>query len=107
MRVRKKLRGTSVKPRMSVVKTNLHLHVQLIDDEAGHTLGSIGTYAKKFRGTEFGRKNKQAARKLGEEIAEIAKSHHVKEVVFDRGPHKYHGVLAELANAAREAGLQF
>jgi large subunit ribosomal protein L18 len=107
LRVRKKLCGTSIKPRLSVVKTNKHLQVQLIDDEAGVTLGAIATYAKGFRGTEFGQKNKASARKLGEHIAQIAKEKNIKEVVFDRGPFKYHGILAELANAAREGGLQF
>jgi large subunit ribosomal protein L18 len=107
MRVRKKLRGTHTKPRLSVVKSNMHIHVQLIDDEAGITLGSTATFAKEFRDTEFAKKNKQSARKLGERIAEIAKSQQIKEVIFDRGPFKYHGILAELASGAREAGLQF
>lgn len=106
-RVRKHLRGTSSKPRLCVVKSNCHIQAQLIDDEAGHTLGGTATFAKEFRNTEFNRKNKASARKLGEQIAEIAKSKNIKEVVFDRGPFKYHGVLAELANAAREGGLQF
>ena len=107
MRVRKHVRGTEIKPRMSVVKTNKHLQVQLIDDEKGVTLGSISTYAKEFRDTEFARKGKVAAKKLGQRIAEIAQQCHVKEVVFDRGPSNYQGILAELANAARAAGLQF
>jgi large subunit ribosomal protein L18 len=107
LRVRKKLHGNSIKPRLSVIKSNKHLQVQLIDDDAGVTLGAIATYAKEFRGTEFERKNKATARKLGERIAQIAKEKNVKEVVFDRGPFKYHGILAELANAAREGGLQF
>lgn len=107
LRIRKKLRGTSTMPRMSVVKTNKHIYVQLIDDEAGHTLGAIGSCAKEFRDTEFSKRNKVAARKIGERIAEIAKEKNIREVVFDRGPFKYHGILAELADAARAAGLQF
>lgn len=107
LRVRKHLRGTATKPRLCVCKTNSHIQVQLIDDEAGHTLGAIATYAKEFRGTEFCKKNKASARKLGEHIAEIAKSKNIKEVIFDRGAAKYHGVLAELADAARAGGLQF
>jgi large subunit ribosomal protein L18 len=107
MRTRKKLRGTEAKPRLCVVKSNKHIQVQIIDDENGRTLGSTATFAKEFRNTEYSKKNKKSARKLGEHIAEIAKSHHIKEVVFDRGPFKYHGILAELADAARNGGLQF
>lgn len=107
LRVRKKLRGTSAKPRLCVCKSNCHIQVQLIDDDAGHTLGSAATFSKDFRDTEFNRKNKASARKLGEHIAEIAKNKNIKEVVFDRGSAKYHGILAELADAARAGGLQF
>ena len=106
-RVRKHLRGTSTKPRLSVVKSNCHIQAQLIDDETGMTIVGISTFAKEFRNTEFNRKNKASARKIGEQIAEVAKSKNIKEVVFDRGPSKYHGVLAELADAARAGGLQF
>lgn len=107
LRVRKTLRGCQQKPRLSVVKSNKHIQVQIIDDEAGVTLGGTATFAKEFANTEFGKKSKAAAKKLGEKIAEIAKEKNIKEVVFDRGPFKYHGVLAELADAARAAGLQF
>lgn len=107
IRNRKHLRGTSLKPRLSVVKTNKHIYAQLIDDEAGVTLGHASTCAKDLRGTEHHAKNKASARKLGELIANCAKEKNIKEVVFDRGPFKYHGILAELADAARSAGLQF
>lgn len=107
LRVRKTLRGTSVKPRLCVIKSNKHIQVQLIDDEAGHTMGSTSTFAKEFRDTEFSKKNKASAVKLGEAIAEIAKKHQVTAVVFDRGPSKYHGILAALADSMRAAGLQF
>lgn len=106
MRVRKTLIGTQARPRLSVIKSNCHIQAQLIDDEQGVTLASVATFAKEFRNTEFAKKNKASARKLGELIAEIAKSKNVKEVIFDRGPFKYHGILAELANAARANGLQ-
>lgn len=105
-RNRKHLRGTAQKPRLCVVKTNKHIQVQLIDDEAGHTLGSASTLSKESKGAELG-KNKDSAKKLGEIIGGIAKEKNIKEVVFDRGPFKYHGILAELADAARAAGLQF
>jgi len=107
LRVRKHIQGTSTKPRLCVVKSNSHIQAQLIDDEAGHTIGGAATFSKELRNTEFNKKNKASARKLGEQIAEIAKSKNIKEVVFDRGPFKYHGVLAELADAARAGGLQF
>jgi large subunit ribosomal protein L18 len=106
-RVRKRLHGTSTKPRLNVVKSNCHIQAQLIDDETGTTLGFVATFGKELRDTEFNKKNKASARKIGEQIAEIAKGKNIKEVVFDRGPFKYHGILAELANAAREGGLQF
>lgn len=107
MRVRKHLHGSIVKPRLCVVKSNKHIQVHLIDDENGVTLGSTATFAKEFRSTEHNCKNKSSARKLGERIAEIAKEKNIKEVVFDRGPFKYHGILAELADAARAGGLKF
>ena len=106
LRVRKKLHGTSAKPRLSVVKSNKHIQVQLIDDDARTTLGAVATFSKEFANTEFSKKNKASAAKLGERIAEIAKRQNVNQVVFDRGPFKYHGILAALADAARSAGLQ-
>jgi len=107
LRVRKHIIGSASKPRLCVVKSNKHIQAQLIDDSAGVTLGAISTTAKHFRNTEFAKRNKVAARKLGEHIAEIAKEKNIKEVIFDRGPFKYHGVLAELADAARAGGLKF
>lgn len=107
LRVRQHLHGTSVKPRLSVIKSNKHIHAQLIDDDARTTIASAATFGKEMRGTDFTKKNKASARKIGERIAEIAKEKNIKEVIFDRGPFKYHGILAELADAARSAGLQF
>lgn len=107
MRVRKKLGGTPLKPRLSVHKSNCHLQVQLIDDENGKTLCGTATYSAKFKETEFGKKNKASAAALGAYIAEMAQALNIKEVVFDRGPSKYCGVLAALADAARNGGLQF
>lgn len=106
-RVRKSIKGTASKPRLSVFKSNCHVQAQLIDDATGTTIGTAATFGKDLRTTQFNKKNKASARKIGELIAEIAKSKNIKEVVFDRGPFKYHGILAELANAAREGGLQF
>lgn len=106
-RVRKQMHGTAMKPRMSVLKSNKHIHVQLIDDENGKTLGAVSTASKAMTGTEFARKNKASARKLGEAMGEIATKLNIKEIIFDRGPYKYHGILAELADGARAAGLKF
>lgn len=106
-RIRKRLHGTASRPRLSVIKSNKHIHVQLINDDAHSTVGAVSTNTKEFRNTEFGRKTKVAARKLGECIAEIAKEKNIKEVIFDRGPFNYHGILSELADAARAGGLKF
>ncbi|MDR3624056.1 MAG: 50S ribosomal protein L18 [Chlamydiales bacterium] len=105
-RVRKKLRGCAKRPRLCVVKTNAHIIVQLIDDEQGLTLGSTSTFAKEFRDTEFCRRNKKSARRIGERIALIAKEKNIESVIFDRGASKYHGVIAAVADGARESGLQ-
>lgn len=107
MRVRKNLRGTSTKPRLCVVKSNSHIQAQLIDDETGITLGSVATFSKELKNTEYAKKNKASARKLGELLSAAAKEKNITEVVFDRGLFKYHGILAELADAARAGGLKF
>src|SRR5436305_927623 len=93
-RVRKNLHGTSEKPRLCVIKSNKHIQVQLIDDQSGRTLGMAATFSKEFRETEFSKKNKASAAKLGEYIASIAKNNNITEVIFDRGPAKYHGIEA-------------
>jgi large subunit ribosomal protein L18 len=104
MRVRKAVRGTADKPRLTVSKTNRHLYVQLINDEQGLTLAGIGSLSKGVKGDG---KSKAAARKIGALIAERAKEQKIERVVFDRGRYKFHGIIAEMAQAAREAGLQF
>jgi large subunit ribosomal protein L18 len=106
-RVRSKMHGTAVKPRLCVKKSNKHILAQLIDDDTHHTLASVSTYSKQFRDTKFSKKNKESGRELGKVMGEMAIGQNIKEIIFDRGSHKYHGVLAEFANAAREAGLKF
>jgi large subunit ribosomal protein L18 len=106
MRVRKKVRGTAEVPRMSVAKTNKHIQVQIIDDETHKTLCAFSTLGKDLKGTEFAKKSKASAAKLGELIGKAAVGLNIKKVKFDRGQYKYHGILAELADAARNAGLQ-
>lgn len=107
LRVRKALKGNSLKPRLCVIKSNKHIQVHLIDDEKGVTLSSISTFSKEFKGGEFGKKSKASGKELGKAIAGKAIDLGVKEVVFDRGYSKYHGILAEVADSAREAGLKF
>ncbi len=107
LRVRKSLKGSAEQPRLSVSKTNAHIYVQLINDQQGVTLGGVGTLSKTSRVAGYPRKSKESARHLGAEIAKIAKQQNIDRVIFDRGPCKYHGIIAELAQAARAAGLQF
>ncbi len=107
LRVRKHVRGSADKPRLSVFKTNKHISAQLIDDENHVTILSAGTMHKEFRAGELGKKSKEAAKQVGLKIAELAKQKQIQKIVFDRGRYKFHGVVAELANAAREAGMQF
>ena len=100
-RVRAKIRGTAVRPRMSVHRSIRALRVQLIDDTAGKTLAAASSIEAKAKLTKAG------AKKVGELIAKKAKDAKVTSVIFDRGPYKYHGRIKELADAARAGGLQF
>lgn len=106
LRTRKNLHGTANRPRLSVFKSNKHLSAQMIDDDNGKTLFGISTLSKEVRG-DFPKKSKEAARQLGQIVANKARELNISTVVFDRGPYKYHGILAELADASREAGLKF
>ncbi|MFT5530626.1 MAG: large subunit ribosomal protein L18 [Candidatus Poriferisodalaceae bacterium] len=104
-RVRKKVAGTAERPRLSVFRSNRHIVVQLINDETGTTLATASTHEVDLRsGTTS---NKDAASTVGRLVAERASAQGVKTVVFDRGGNKYHGRVAALADAAREAGLEF
>ncbi len=106
-RIRKRVRGTTAKPRLSVIKSNSHLHAQIIDDEQGLTIASLSTISKEMKSDGLVKKNQKTAAELGKRLAKAALDKGVKEIVFDRGQWKYHGVLATLADAAREAGLKF
>lgn len=105
LRTRKHLRGTVEKPRLCVFRSNRHVIVQLIDDAAHQTIVSASTLSKVHRNTEGGRKSKDAAKNLGMHIATVALEKNIKNVIFDRGPYKYHGVVAAVAEGAREGGL--
>lgn len=104
-RLRKKISGTPARPRLAVKRSSRHLHVQLIDDVAGHTLAAASSLDADVRSVEGDKKAKAA--KVGELIASRAKAAGVEAVVFDHGGFGYHGRIAALADAAREGGLKF
>lgn len=105
-RLRKRVSGTPEAPRLCVCCTSKHIHVQVIDDIRGHTLAAVSTLDKAFK--EGGNKATVAgAAVLGKMVAERAKAVQVSRVVFDRGGFRYHGRVKAVAEAAREAGLQF
>ena len=104
-RVRKNVRGTAERPRLVVTRSARHITAQIIDDLAGHTLASASSLDASLRGTE-GDKSALAG-KVGALLAERAKAAGISKVVFDRGGNKYAGRIAALADAAREAGLEF
>lgn len=106
IRVRKKIVGTSFRPRMSVKFTNKNIYVQFIDDEAGHTLASINSVADRIK-DKFKTTNIINSKYIGEKAAKAALSVGIQHVVFDRGSKMYHGRIKALADSAREAGLKF
>ena len=103
-RVRRKISGTPERPRLCVYRSNTNIYVQIIDDVAGNTLVSASTLDKEIKTKHA---NKEAAKELGTLIAKKASGKKIKSVVFDRGGYIYHGVVKELAEAAREGGLEF
>jgi len=106
-RIRKKVSGTSDRPRMSVCFTNKNIHVQFIDDCAGVTLAAASTRVKASTGeASKPRANAAGAKSLGTQAAQAAISKGITQVVFDRGAARYHGKVKALADAAREAGLK-
>ena len=104
-RVRKKVQGTAQRPRLSVFRSSRHISAQLIDDIEGATVASASTLEADLRSAPGG--NVAAARAVGTLIAQRALDRGITTAVFDRGGYKYHGRVAELANAARAAGLEF
>ncbi len=103
-RIRRKVSGTTQRPRLAVYFSNQHVYAQLIDDSEGRTLASASTMDKSFEGNAS---NIASAQKVGQLVAERAKEANISDVVFDRGGHLYHGKVKALADAAREAGLKF
>ncbi len=104
-RIRNKVFGTEQRPRLNVYKSLTNIYVQIINDEKGHTLVSASTLEGDFK--DKGTGNKEAAREVGKLIAKKAVETGIKQVVFDRGGYLFHGRIKELADAAREGGLDF
>ncbi len=107
LRVRKKIRGTAEKPRLSVYRSLSHIYAQVIDDDAGHTLAAASDLEGEARKRTNGKRKLETAKLVGELLAERARERGVSKVVFDRGGYKFHGRVKALAEAAREAGLHF
>ncbi len=107
LRIRKKLTGSETRPRMSVFRSAKHIYAQVIDDTSGKTLAHASTLSKDLKGTLEEDSKSDAAKKVGALIAKICKSKGIERVVFDRNGYLYHGRVSALAQAAREAGLEF
>jgi large subunit ribosomal protein L18 len=105
--VRKRLHGTSERPRLAVFRSSKHIYVQIINDDNGTTLASASTLDPEIRGSTPYGGNKTAAAVVGRVVAERAKQAGIDKVCFDRRSYKYHGRVQTLADAAREAGLSF
>src|ERR1035437_229244 len=106
-RIRRKLSGTAARPRLAVFRSEAHIYAQVIDDVAGATGGSAPSVDKGDKGGKTKGGNVAAAKAIGKLVAERAKEKGIKSVVFDRGGYQYHGRVKALADAAREAGLEF
>ncbi|RME92027.1 MAG: 50S ribosomal protein L18 [Bacteroidetes bacterium] len=104
MRIRKTIRGTAERPRLSVFRSNRYIYAQLIDDRAGKTLAQASSHEKAVE--VVGNKTEQSA-KVGQLLAERAKAKGIESVVFDRAGYLYHGRVKALADGAREGGLKF
>jgi large subunit ribosomal protein L18 len=105
LRVRKKVSGSTARPRLVVFRSTRHIYVQVVDDVSARTLVSASTLDDGVRGGEGDKKTLAAA--VGRLVAERAKAAGIEKVVFDRGGYRYHGRIAALADAARESGLEF
>ncbi|WP_059012885.1 50S ribosomal protein L18 [Streptomyces specialis] len=105
VRIRKKISGTTERPRLVVTRSNRHMVAQVVDDTVGHTLASASSLDVSIRGAEGDKSDK--AKRVGALVAERARAAGVEAVVFDRGGNRYAGRVAALADAAREAGLKF
>ena len=107
MRIRKRIMGTTERPRLAIYRSNQHIYAQIIDDQKGVTLTSASTLEQDVRKAGVTSNNIETARIIGERIAKKAVEAGISQVVFDRGGNRYHGRVAALAEAARENCLQF
>jgi large subunit ribosomal protein L18 len=107
LRVRKKVYGTAERPRLNVYRSEKHIYAQIINDDLGTTIVAASTIDKELKDKVGAGSNKEAAKIVGELVAKRAVDKGIKQVVFDRGGYIYHGRIKELADAAREAGLEF
>ena len=106
VRIRKKISGTAMRPRLVVFRSNMHIYAQIVDDAAGKTLVGTSTLCLVKAG-QAARSNKIGADLVGKEIARLAKERSIVSVVFDRNGYLYHGRIKAVADGAREAGLEF
>ena len=106
-RSRQQVRGTASRPRLAVVRSLRHLYAQVIDDEKGVTIATVSTLEKDSAGDLSSTGGREAGKRVGDLIAERAKSQGIDAVVFDRGGFQYPGVIRAIAEGAREAGLKF
>jgi len=107
VRVRSKVSGAASRPRLCVFRSSNHIYAQVIDDDLGHTLASASTLDQEIRSEAGGRRKVEAAELVGKLVANRALERGTTTVVFDRGGYKYHGRVKALAEAAKEAGLEF
>jgi large subunit ribosomal protein L18 len=106
-RIRKKVSGSTERPRLTIYKSLRHLHAQVIDDSTSRTLAAASTLSKELKGKLDDGDKKAAAKQVGLLIAEKCKAAKIEKVVFDRNGNPYHGRIAAVADGAREGGLQF
>lgn len=106
IRIRKKIKGSAIRPRLNVFRSNRHIYAQLIDDEKGHTLVSVTTEGGELKDELSGKKKVDQAAIVGKLVGERAKAVGIGRAIFDRSGNKYHGRVKALCEAAREAGLE-
>ena len=107
LRIRRKISGTSERPRLTVFRSAKHIYAQIVDDTKGTTLLTVSTLSKDLRGDTNDKVKTDAAKLIGTAVATACKSKGIAKVVFDRNGYLYHGRVKALAEAAREAGLDF
>ena len=107
VRVRKKVSGTTERPRLNIFRSSKHIYAQVVDDVKGITLVSVSSLSSEIAANNKTGANKKVAREVGKLIAKVALEKNVSKVVFDRGGYVYHGRVKELADGAREGGLKF